>query len=93
MLEEARSGNPEAAAKRMTALEGIPLLDVSDAAIKLADKLSRIMRFPRRQLKMRFISRLHVFMVWTICLLGIANTSQMHRCIVQLTRPVGKQGM
>jgi hypothetical protein len=48
VLEEARSGNPEAAAKRMTALEGIPLLDVSDAAIKLADKLIKDHAIPKK---------------------------------------------
>lgn len=36
VLNEARLGNPEMAARRLALLEGIPLLDVTDGAQKLA---------------------------------------------------------
>ena len=48
VLEEARAGNPEAAAKRMAALEGIPLLDIPDAAIQLADRLVKTRAVPKK---------------------------------------------
>ena len=39
VLEEASRGDPEAAARRMTHLEGIPLLAVSDQVIEFAGRL------------------------------------------------------
>jgi len=48
VMEEASAGNPEAAARRVTALEGIPFLDVSNAAIKLADKLVKTHALPKK---------------------------------------------
>jgi len=37
VLDEAASGDPEAARRRMLALEGIPLLEVDDETLRLAD--------------------------------------------------------
>lgn len=39
VLEEAERGDPEAAARRMACLEGMPLLTVTDEAIELAGRL------------------------------------------------------
>ncbi|MEI6073339.1 MAG: type II toxin-antitoxin system VapC family toxin [Verrucomicrobiae bacterium] len=41
VLEEAGRGNPEAAARRLKALEPYPLLDASPSAFKLADEFIR----------------------------------------------------
>jgi hypothetical protein len=48
VIEEARAGDTEAAAKRMAALKGIPLLDIPDAAIELADKLVKGRAVPKK---------------------------------------------
>jgi len=48
VLDEARAGDPEVAAKRLTALEGIPLLDIPDAAIHLADDLIKSHAVPQK---------------------------------------------
>lgn len=39
VLDEASAGNPEAAARRLHALEGAPLLDLTDEAVALAARL------------------------------------------------------
>jgi len=48
VLEEAREGDPSAAAQRLAVLADIPLLDVNEATRKLAGNLVQVMRLPPR---------------------------------------------
>ncbi len=48
VIQEAGAGDPEAAASRLEALEDIPLLDILDAAIKLAEKLVEQKAIPEK---------------------------------------------
>jgi predicted nucleic acid-binding protein len=46
VLDEARAGDPEAAARRADLLEALPLLDVTPAAVALARRLIETVRLP-----------------------------------------------
>ena len=46
VVNEASAGDSTAASKRLSALDGIPLLDASDAALELADALLRLGAIP-----------------------------------------------
>src|SRR6266542_5151648 len=48
VVNEASRGDADAAAKRLKALAGIPLLPVTDQAIQLADRLARKLVLPLR---------------------------------------------
>lgn len=48
VLEEIRVGNAELAGKRIAVIEGIPLLNISDAAIQLADELIKSRAIPKK---------------------------------------------
>ena len=48
VLDEAKAGDPEIASKRLAALEGVSLLQISDAAIDLADKLIKANAVPQK---------------------------------------------
>ena len=48
VLDEAKAGNQEVASRRLTALEGISPLKISDAAISLADKLIEANAVPQK---------------------------------------------
>jgi predicted nucleic acid-binding protein len=48
VLTEAGAGDPEAAQRRLTVLEGLPLLDVTDEAIALAARLITAQALPVR---------------------------------------------
>ena len=41
VIEEAAQGDPEAAERRLACVEGVPLLEMNDAAVELADALIR----------------------------------------------------
>lgn len=49
-LEEAGKGNPEAAARRLEALSGIPILPITEAVIALSKALLRGRAFPAKAL-------------------------------------------
>jgi hypothetical protein len=48
VIEEASAGDPTAAAERLKALEGIPLLPVEPSAILLAERLAKVLVLPHR---------------------------------------------
>ena|SRR5438876_2228992 len=48
VINEASKGDSEAAAKRLKALAGVPLLPVTDQSIQLADRLARELKLPLR---------------------------------------------
>jgi hypothetical protein len=48
VLREAAAGDPDAAARRKVYLDGLPLLDLSPAAVALARSLHRIARLPEQ---------------------------------------------
>src|SRR5438067_2241277 len=48
VLDEARAGDAETAAKRMTALGQIPLLEISDDVIQLAENLVESHAVPKK---------------------------------------------
>jgi hypothetical protein len=50
VIDEARQGDPSAAAQRLAVLTDIPLLDVNEAARKLAGDLVQAMQLPPRAL-------------------------------------------
>jgi hypothetical protein len=48
VLEEARAGDPEAAARRLALVEGLPLLDLTPGVATLADRLIEEVPLPAR---------------------------------------------
>lgn len=48
VVRECRAGDPEAAAQRLAALAGIPLLEQTDEAVGLAEALARGVPLPER---------------------------------------------
>ena len=48
VLEEAAEGNPEAAARRLAVAEALPLVNVTDRAMRLAPELQALAQLPAR---------------------------------------------
>jgi len=48
VLEEIRSGDPDAATQRLQSVVGLPLLLLNEAAVVLAETLTREMPLPRK---------------------------------------------
>ncbi len=67
VIEEAAQGNPEAAERRLACVEGVPLLEVNDAAVELADALIREGRCMRRRRSTRSTSLWRRSMTSTSC--------------------------
>ncbi len=84
VLEEAGRGDADEITKRMKVLAGIPLLDVSDEALRLANELLKRGTLPAKAAPksswMRCISRWRRFIGWIICSPGTANTSPTDTC-------------
>lgn len=48
VLDEARAGDPLLAARRLAAIDGIPMLEITEAAIRVADKLLKAHAVPQK---------------------------------------------
>jgi hypothetical protein len=70
VLDEAGDGDPEAAKKRLDALDGLPLLDASDDTMQLAEELVRRRLLPARaatdavHLVVATLNRIDVLLTW-----------------------------
>ena len=80
VIDEARAGDPEMAAKRMAALEDLSLLEINEAVTHLADALVKSRAILRRRLQTHYTSVRRVWAAWTICLHGTVSILRMPRC-------------
>lgn len=66
--------NMEAAERRISAVKGIPLFEVTDSAIEIASALMTRGIVPKKAAQDALHIAVALYTAWTVCSLGIANT-------------------
>lgn len=76
VTQEASGGNPDAAKRRVAAIEGLPELDIQKKSNYWQHDSLQVLHYRTMRRLMHCILPLPQFMVLTICSLGTANTLQ-----------------